>query len=92
MLTIVLSVIVFAILVAGMAVGVIFANKPIAGSCGGLNTLGMKENCEICGGDDIVCEEEALKRAKVKKQDVLSVGGTVQTLFNDATQNKKTEK
>ncbi|WP_110641329.1 (Na+)-NQR maturation NqrM [Salinicola sp. CPA57] len=49
------------LLVAGMAIGVILGNKPIAGSCGGLNTLGLKSGCEICGGNDEVCEEESRK-------------------------------
>ncbi|CAK9053070.1 PNPLA domain-containing protein, partial [Durusdinium trenchii] len=46
-----------------MAVGVIFSNKPIKGSCGGLNALGMKEGCEICGGDDSKCETTQKKAA-----------------------------
>ncbi|MFW6345636.1 MAG: (Na+)-NQR maturation NqrM [Halomonas sp.] len=48
-----------------MAVGVIVGRKPIAGSCGGLNQLGLKEGCEICGGKDEVCEEENRKRGGV---------------------------
>ena len=47
-------VLVFAILclfMAAMAVGVIFSNKPIKGSCGGLGSLGLKEDCPICGSD-----------------------------------------
>ena len=50
------------LIMAAMAVGVIFGRKPIAGSCGGLNQLGMKEGCEVCGGKDEVCEEENRKR------------------------------
>lgn len=50
------------LIVAAMAVGVIMGRKPIAGSCGGLNQLGMKEGCDICGGKDEVCEEENRKR------------------------------
>ena len=49
----------FLTLIAAMAVGVIFSNKPIKGSCGGLSTLGLKEGCVICGGKDK--GEEALK-------------------------------
>jgi hypothetical protein len=49
------------LIMAGMAVGVIMGRRPIAGSCGGLNQLGMKEGCEICGGKDEVCEEESRK-------------------------------
>jgi hypothetical protein len=36
-----------------MAIGVIFNNKPISGSCGGLNPNGA---CSICGGDPQKCE------------------------------------
>ena len=43
---------VFLTLIAMMAVGVIFSNKPVKGSCGGLSTLGLKDGCVICGGGD----------------------------------------
>lgn len=42
----------FLTLIAAMSVGVVFANKPIKGSCGGLSTLGLKDGCVICGGKD----------------------------------------
>ncbi len=51
---------VFAIMllvVAGMAVGVIFGRKPIAGSCGGIANLGIEKECSICGGSREKCEE-----------------------------------
>ncbi|MGB1222346.1 MAG: (Na+)-NQR maturation NqrM [Alcanivoracaceae bacterium] len=63
--TVVAAVVVIMLLFAGMAVGVIFSNKPIKGSCGGLNALGMKEGCEICGGDDSKCETTQ-KKASAK--------------------------
>lgn len=56
----------FMLLVMGaMAVGVILGRKPIAGSCGGLNQIGMKNGCDICGGKDEECEEENRKRRGV---------------------------
>ena len=86
MLTVVLSVVIFAVLVTAMAVGVMMGKEPIAGSCGGLNNIGMKEDCDICGGNDTLCDEEQEKRRKsAAKKDVLAVGGTLQPLFSDAT-------
>ena len=32
-----------------MSIGVIISNKPINGSCGGLQSLGLKGKCDICG-------------------------------------------
>ena len=47
----------FMLLVVGaMSLGVMFGRQPIAGSCGGLKTLGIAGECEICGGDPNRCE------------------------------------
>lgn len=62
MATFLAAFIIFAVLFAGMAVGVILANKPLKGSCGGLSALGMKRDCEVCGGDDQECERRTRKR------------------------------
>jgi hypothetical protein len=42
----------FLVMVLAMSVGVILAKKPIKGSCGGLNAIGMKDSCAICGDAD----------------------------------------
>ena len=42
---------VFGLVVAGMAVGVIMGRGPIKGSCGGMGALGIDTACDICGGD-----------------------------------------
>ena len=49
---------VFGLVVAGMAVGVILGRGPIKGSCGGMGSLGIDTACDICGGDPKRCDEE----------------------------------
>ena len=48
------------LVVAAMAVGVLFSNKPIKGSCGGIQALGLGEKCDICGSNTDTCEEPLL--------------------------------
>ena len=69
-----ISVLVFGLVMAGMAVGVLMGRAPIKGSCGGLATLGMKEGCEICGGDRGKCEENT---QKVDAEKVAALGKDV---------------
>ena len=57
MVTVLLTMVVMIVLVAGMAIGVIFGREPIKGSCGGLNNAGVEGECEICGGNMQRCEE-----------------------------------
>ena len=51
--TVYLSIIILCLAILGLSIGVIFDNKPIHGSCGG---IGADEDCTICGGDPQKCE------------------------------------
>lgn len=45
-----------ALLIAAMAVGVMCGRKPLQGSCGGLNAVGLNGECKICGRTTGPCE------------------------------------
>jgi len=49
---------VFCLVMAGMAVGVMNGRAPIKGSCGGIGALGVDAACEICGGNPQRCDEQ----------------------------------
>ncbi len=83
MTTVLLAIVIFLILIAGMAIGVIMGGKPIAGSCGGMSAIGMEKACDVCNGDPEVCETEqqkAMKSATNKAHDT-------DELAVDATRN-----
>lgn len=65
MTTFIIVFFVMLLIVVGMSVGVLFANKPIKGSCGGMNALGMETECDVCGGDTQKCEKENAKTSSV---------------------------
>ena len=58
-MTFVLALLVFLLIMAAMAVGVIFGRAPIKGSCGGLGAIGIDQECEICGGDPQRCDSSS---------------------------------
>lgn len=78
MATFVLVLVFMLMLVAAMAVGVIFGRQPIKGSCGGMSALGMETQCDVCGGDEARCEKET--RASYKQ-----AGGKATDLAVDAS-------
>lgn len=57
MATLIASFILLILVIAGMAVGVIFGRQPIKGTCGGLNNAGAETACSLCGGNPEKCEE-----------------------------------
>jgi hypothetical protein len=57
-----ISMLVIALVIAGMAIGVLVGRPPIKGSCGGMGALGIDASCEICGGNPQRCEEETRQR------------------------------
>jgi len=56
-----LAIVIFGLLIAAMAIGVLMGGKPISGSCGGVGAaLGEANyNCDICGGDLNKCDEQS---------------------------------
>jgi hypothetical protein len=52
------SMLVFGLVMAAMAVGVIAGRAPIKGSCGGMGALGIDTSCDLCGGNPQRCDEE----------------------------------
>ena len=70
MATIFAAIIVMMLIVAAMAVGVIFGRKPIAGSCGGVGAALADPDyvCDLCGNDPNKCREESDKAASSARQ------------------------
>ena len=68
----VITFIVLLVVIVGMSVGVIFSNKPIKGSCGGMSALGMDTVCDICGGrpEDCDGEQDAVQKKEIKEDDL----------------------
>ena len=58
-----LTFIVLALCIAAMAVGVIFSNRKLKGSCGGLGAV-MGEDCMFCEKKD-QCDEEKKRMKKL---------------------------
>jgi len=55
------------LIIAAMAVGVIFGRKPISGSCGGMAAIGMDSACDVCGGDKARCKKKRKKQQKATR-------------------------
>jgi hypothetical protein len=55
MSTILLTILIFIVFFALMALGLMLGRSPIKGSCGGMAAL-TAADCEICGGDPARCK------------------------------------
>ena len=63
---------VFLLVIAGMAIGVIFHRKSISGSCGGLGAVGIEKECNCPEPCDARLKREAKAAREVewKKQQI----------------------
>jgi hypothetical protein len=60
---------VFALVMLGMAIGVIVNNQAIKGSCGGLNDIeGLKGACDICEGRKACKRRRQMQRASLPQE------------------------
>lgn len=63
MTTILATFVILLLVMAGMAVGVLFGRAPIKGSCGGISQMTGSTGCELCGGNPDKCDEQVTTRA-----------------------------
>jgi len=55
-----------------MSVGMFLGRAPIKGSCGGMSSLGMEVACDICGGDQEICDTQEGNESVAPKNTDLS--------------------
>jgi len=67
-----LAFVVLALIMVGMAIGVIMGKKPLKGSCGGVGAaLGETDYvCDLCGDDSNKCDEISQGDAKSTSNDL----------------------
>ena len=66
MSTMILAFFIMLVIMAAMAIGVLFGRAPIAGSCGGMKALGLDVECEICGGNPDLCDAGSIDQERPK--------------------------
>lgn len=67
-----IAAVVFGLVIAGMAVGVMFSNRRIKGSCGGLANMREGDGqspCMACGGTPSDCDEVKQAECAVSARD-----------------------
>jgi len=63
----------FLIIAAAMAVGYIFQNKTLAGSCGGMSSMGIEKACDCDNPCEKRIEREKVAAAKENQIDVKNI-------------------
>ena len=73
MSTMLVAFLAFGLVMAAMAVGVIFSNITIKGSCGGLGPLAAKVGVPLCecGGDPEKCKKNREGEGEVEEEELL---------------------
>ena len=73
--TVLVAFLVFGLVMAAMAVGVIFSNITIKGSCGGLGPLAAKIGMPVCecGGDSEKCKMNREDAEEVEEEEELLI-------------------
>ncbi|MGV6808990.1 MAG: (Na+)-NQR maturation NqrM [bacterium] len=61
-----LSFVIFALVMAMMAIGVLFNRKPISGSCGGVNAITGEKSACVCASP---CEKKRKAKARQDQHD-----------------------
>lgn len=80
-----LTFLILLVVVAIMSVGVMAGRKPIAGSCGGLQNLGVGATCEFCGGDSRKCESRQQKSGLEDTTVADTTDASTEPCYYDAT-------
>tara|TARA_Y100001949_G_scaffold35117_1_gene27930 strand:+ start:450 stop:623 length:174 start_codon:yes stop_codon:yes gene_type:complete len=57
MATFIFASIIVVLSILGLSLGLILNNKPLQGSCGGMNNLDSDIECGICGGNPNKCSK-----------------------------------
>mgnify|MGYP003627711363 CR=1 FL=1 len=77
MSTFIFAFILLALVMVGMALGVMFAGKTIKGSCGGLNAISGADKCLVCkkdiDPDSPLIDRLACKRARGMVAEIVPV-------------------
>lgn len=76
MATVAISLLVFLLVFAALAIGLIAGRGPIKGSCGGIAAM-TREDCPVCGGNPARCnagDPEGLAKAASRPGSAAEVG------------------